>query len=256
MAKILIISALKSETKQLIKLLKNFAENKQTNVYNYKSNELILVNSGVGKLNAAFSCAQAIAKYSPDLVLNIGAAGALTSKLPIGALITTNFSRQADTLSILNSNKLYIDFDKNAEIQTTIKLTDSIYNILKEKYNIKKVNTLTADFVLLDADLRDELYNSFSQKFDSFDMETFALALCCQKFNTPFATLRIITDVCAAQNLDLLKHKLSKFYTLKQFAALIYNSMFATDYNKHIQTLAAAVFDVLDTINIDIDSFK
>jgi adenosylhomocysteine nucleosidase len=58
------------------------------------SPEMILVHTGIGKVNAAWRCAEALAQHRPDLVINFGTAGAVTARLH--GLIEVGAARQRD----------------------------------------------------------------------------------------------------------------------------------------------------------------
>jgi len=56
----------------------------------FRDSRVVLMLSGVGKVHAAMACAHLIADFHPDLICNIGAAGALDEERPLGALYHIN----------------------------------------------------------------------------------------------------------------------------------------------------------------------
>lgn len=53
----------------------------------YRDEPLILVESGIGKVNAAVAATLLIERYKPDLIINSGSAGAFASGLSVGDVI-------------------------------------------------------------------------------------------------------------------------------------------------------------------------
>ncbi len=61
---------------------------------------MILVHTGVGKINAAWHTAQAIAAHQPDLVINFGTAGAVTKGLHGLVEVGTAVQRDMDVRAL------------------------------------------------------------------------------------------------------------------------------------------------------------
>jgi adenosylhomocysteine nucleosidase len=52
----------------------------------YGNENIVLIISGIGKANAAMSCAYLVLRYAPDCVCNLGAAGANDRSIPLKAM--------------------------------------------------------------------------------------------------------------------------------------------------------------------------
>ena len=89
-----IIGAMEEE----VEILKSAIENKETikkaHVIFYKGHlegkEIVLAQSGIGKVNAAITTALMINDFKPDLIINTGSAGAIDPNLNIGDIIISN----------------------------------------------------------------------------------------------------------------------------------------------------------------------
>ena len=54
------------------------------------SKEVVLTQSGIGKVNAAISTTLLIEKFNPNLIINTGSAGALDESLSVGDMLISN----------------------------------------------------------------------------------------------------------------------------------------------------------------------
>jgi len=54
--------------------------------------EIVLAKSGIGKVNSALACLELIKKYSPDCIINTGAAGAVAEDLSLGTPVAGSLS--------------------------------------------------------------------------------------------------------------------------------------------------------------------
>ncbi|MEX5941702.1 5'-methylthioadenosine/S-adenosylhomocysteine nucleosidase [Mammaliicoccus sciuri] len=62
--------------------------------FSYKGNiedkQVVLAQSGIGKVNAAITATLLINEFKPDLIINTGSAGSVDSELNIGDIIISN----------------------------------------------------------------------------------------------------------------------------------------------------------------------
>lgn len=94
--KIGIIAAMEEELKLLVENLEDKSqETVLSNVYysgRYGEHELVLVQSGVGKVMSAMSVAILVESFKVDAIINTGSAGAVATGLNVGDVVV------ADTL--------------------------------------------------------------------------------------------------------------------------------------------------------------
>src|SRR5690606_31837433 len=62
----------------------------------YKDKDVILLKSGIGKVNAAMSTTILLEKYQPDVVINTGSAGGYDENLDVGAIVISDEVRHHD----------------------------------------------------------------------------------------------------------------------------------------------------------------
>jgi len=80
----LLIATLLEAQPFIEKLLLKEYEKKPFEVYG--NEHFVLIISGIGKANAAMSCAYLLLRYAPDCVCNLGAAGAADRSVPLKAI--------------------------------------------------------------------------------------------------------------------------------------------------------------------------
>ena len=89
--KIAIIGAMEEE----VEILRNKMENLQQetiagceyNIGTLNGADVVLLKSGIGKVNAAMSTAVLLEKYAPDVVINTGSAGGFSPELKVGDVV-------------------------------------------------------------------------------------------------------------------------------------------------------------------------
>lgn len=159
-----------------------------------ENTEVVLAQSGIGKVFAA-ACTQAmVMNFAPDCIINIGVCGGLSNELKTGDIILgdkvvqydMDTSAIGDPIGIISGiNKIYFDCD--------CEVNSSVENILKDKnINYKKGVVATGDKFINDSALVDWL----RENFDAIggDMESASIGHVCYINNVPFAILRSMSD--------------------------------------------------------------
>ncbi len=146
------------------------------------------IESGIGKVNAAFAASCLIFEKKADVILNAGLSGAV-SKLRRGDIVAGESFTECDFDLTAIGYDLGIKPDKDVSVHTADK--ELLEKILSLK-NIKSGNFGTGDIFLSDPVKK----NLFREKFKicAFDMETAAIACVCDRCCIPFLSLRKISD--------------------------------------------------------------
>lgn len=188
---------------ELIEILNIMEEKKQKNIYNIIFNEgkiedkqVIVVQSGIGKVNATRITQILIDKFNIKKVINVGSAGALNPKLNIGDIVIANQLVQHDfDITAFNHNKGYItgvgDYIKcDKEL---VKEIQSIANKIKnEKYKITTGTIASGDIFCTEIEMKNKIYKKFNA--ECVEMEGAAIGQVCYLDNIPFIVIRSISD--------------------------------------------------------------
>ncbi len=157
--------------------------------------EIILTQSGIGKVNVAISTALLINEFKPAYIINTGSAGALQPGLSLGDVV-------------ISSEVAYHDADARAfgyEIgqipgmpatykadQELFKKVDKVLKSLSQ--NGKEGLIVSGDSFIGTSAQRQTILASFPHALAA-EMEAAAIAQTCFQFNTPFIITRAISDL-------------------------------------------------------------
>ncbi len=162
--------------------------------------EVIASRCGIGKVSTATCCQTMILNFAPELIFNIGAAGALKEGLSVGDIVLVNSVVQydvdttahGDPLGMVSGiNKIFFDCCINDDFKQ--KLTDHCIHWVEGK-------DATADAFCSDKKVKDMLISHFG--CTSVEMELGAMAHICYLNNTPCEAVKIISDTADENSKD------------------------------------------------------
>lgn len=188
MRKIAIITAMQSEY-EAIKSLYSFSGNNleaRTNIY---EKEILLLKSGIGKVNAALTANKA-SQLKADLVISTGLAGGVDNCLKQGDIVLADKvcyhdvdCGEGNTIGQVQDLPLYFTSPTNL-----------IQQISQQAEHFKIGLTVTGDQFLTAPERLKQIKKDFPTAL-AVDMESAAVAQTCYINNIPFISLRIISDV-------------------------------------------------------------
>lgn len=150
------------------------------------SDQIIISTSGIGKVAAAVKTAEIIMRYRPDLIINSGIAGGLDKKLEIGDLVAGSIVAYHDVwcgepnaLGQVQGFPLFYQADQKA-LQCVGKMAQTGL-------------ILSGDQFISSAEKLYGLKKKFPDAL-AIDMESAAIAQTCHIYQTPFISLRLISD--------------------------------------------------------------
>lgn len=162
----------------IMKILLVYAIPEEKIEVNILNAEVIYVETGIGKVNAAMHTMRAICEYHPDVVINLGSAGTLNHK--VGDIIVCNSFVDRDLRNVtLDGVISEIEFDRDAI--NRIFLSEHLMD------HAKLIGTCnTGDsFITQGTDIEG----------DVIDMESYAVADVCRNMGIPFIAVKYVTDV-------------------------------------------------------------
>ena len=156
----------------------------------------VLVQCGVGKVNAARVTQILIDNFPIEFVINVGAAGALDPMLKIGDIVIgkqlvqhdfdiTAFGHAKGYITGVG-DRIYSDAKLVKEFQIAIKHIDD------RTYKIDTGIIASGDIFCTDVRMKDKIYAKFDAK--CVEMEGAAVAQVCYLDNIPFIVVRSISD--------------------------------------------------------------
>lgn len=160
-----------------------------------KGHEVILSESGIGKVNAAITTALLIDRFKPDVVLNIGSAGGVRSEMEVGDLLISTETGFHDVDVTVFNYKLGQMAGEKENFPSSPYLVDMAYNAA-DRLSIKAYGgmILSGDQFVCGDENKALILDKFPEVC-AVEMEAGAIAQCCDKFDIPFIVLRAISDV-------------------------------------------------------------
>lgn len=157
--------------------------------------EVVLVKSGIGKVNAAMTTTILIERFQPTHIINTGSAGGFDSSLEVGDVV-------------IGKNLVYHDVDVTAfdyqygqvpKLPPTFtsdeQLIEQAISVFKE-LNIPYRSGLiaTGDSFMSDAERVKRVKEIFPEMLAA-EMEGTAIAQVCHQYELPFIVIRSISDI-------------------------------------------------------------
>lgn len=177
----------------IMKILFVYAIPEERIEINIPNAEVIYVETGMGKVNAAMKTMRAICEYHPDMVINYGSAGTLNHN--IGDIIVCNRFIDRDLQKVT----------VNGVVSEIVFGTDAARDVLTEQRLTERAKVLwgtcnTGDsFITSGADIEG----------DVIDMESYAMADVCREMGIPFVAVKYVTDVVGQNSVESWQEKLA-----------------------------------------------
>lgn len=199
--KIGIIAAMEEELKLLVENLEDKSqETVLSNVYysgRYGEHELVLVQSGVGKVMSAMSVAILVESFKVDAIINTGSAGAVATGLNVGDVVVadTLVYHDVDLTAFgydygqMSMQPLYFHSDKT--------FVSTFEAVLSKKEMTSKIGLIaTGDSFIAGQEKIDVIKGHFPQVL-AVEMEGAAIAQAAQATGKPFVVVRAMSDTAA-----------------------------------------------------------
>ncbi len=164
-------------------------------------NDVVIVQSGIGKVPAALATAILIDKFQPDYVVNTGSAGGFEQSLKVGDIVISSEVRYHDVdvtafgyeIGQLPANPAaYIP---HPELVAAAKVG---INSLENIQTLVGLITTGDTFMTKDDDIAKARANFPTMA--AVEMEGAAIANTCHQFNTPFVVIRSMSDIAGKES--------------------------------------------------------
>lgn len=161
-----------------------------------ENKDCVLVECGVGKVNAARTTQILIDNFDIDAIINVGSAAGANDELDIGDIVIGSKLVQHDfDLTAFGRPKGYIsNVGQFVESDDALieKMQKIISNIQNNEFKIKIGTIASGDIFCTDLKMKDEIRESFCA--DAIEMEGAAIGQVCKLDKIPFLVIRSISD--------------------------------------------------------------
>jgi adenosylhomocysteine nucleosidase len=214
-----IICALKIEINGLLAKMQEFEKQTIAGLDFYSgeinSKKVVLLECGIGKVNAALGTQIMIDYYKPKVIINSGIAGSLSTELKIGDIVISKDCVQHDMNGIALGDprgEIWFTDEKRIDIPAHKATYEKLYQCTKvlSGVNVKIGRVATGDIFISGVNKRRFIADAFSAL--CCEMEGGAVGQVCYRNNVPFAILRSISD-------DMTNNQGMDFEEFKNLAA-------------------------------------
>jgi len=163
--------------------------------------EVILLRSGIGKVNAAMSTTILLEKFKPDYVVNTGSAGGFNPELNVGDVVISTEARHHD----VDVTAFGYEYGQVPQLPAAFEANSELVAIAegaaKEITDIKVVKGLiaTGDSFMNDPKRVDAIRDKFTD-LQALEMEAAAIAQVSYQFGTPFVIIRSLSDIAGKES--------------------------------------------------------
>jgi len=158
--------------------------------------DVVLLKSGIGKVNAAMSTTILLEKYRPDFLINAGSAGGFMENLSVGDIVVSEevVHHDVDVRAfgyevgqVPGMPKSYMADEKL--VKMVMKVAGTIQDLKVEKGLIA-----TGDIFIQTPEQRAVIQENFKNLLAG-EMEAAAIAQVAYQFNVPFVIIRSLSDI-------------------------------------------------------------
>ena len=176
------------EIKKIYEL--NFIEGKINNT------EIVLVEAGIGKVNAARTTQILIDNFDIDAVINVGSAGSANDELEIGDIVIADKLVQHDfDITAFGHPKGYIS-NVGQFVESDITLIENMRTTISRmndnEFKIKIGTIASGDIFCTESNMKEKIKTKFNA--DAIEMEGAAIAQVCKLDSKPCIIIRSISD--------------------------------------------------------------
>lgn len=161
-----------------------------------KNRKVVVVQAGIGKVNAAVCTQILIDVFYVDAIVNTGVAGALSDKLEIGDVIISRDAAQHDFDATSFDYKIgeipRMDTSVFKADEHMVKLAERASDVLSSNIQVYTERIVSGDQFIADPKRKKEIIRDFNGFCT--EMEGAAVAQTCHLNRTPFVIIRSVSD--------------------------------------------------------------
>lgn len=203
--KIAIIGAMEEE---VTLLRENIEDSKQETIAGCEftfgkmhGSDVILLKSGIGKVNAAMSTTILLEKYKPDCIINTGSAGGFNPSLNVGDAVISSEVRHHD----VDVTAFGYEYGQVPQLPAAFLADAKLVTIAEaaakeiSEIQIVKGAIATGDSFMNDPVRVDFIRTKF-ENLQAVEMEAAAIAQVAHQFQVPFVIIRSLSDIAGKES--------------------------------------------------------
>ncbi|KIL44485.1 5'-methylthioadenosine/S-adenosylhomocysteine nucleosidase [Jeotgalibacillus soli] len=163
--------------------------------------DVVLLKSGIGKVNAAMTTTILLERHQPDLIINTGSAGGFDSSLNVGDLVISTEVRHHD----VDVTAFGYEYGQVPQLPPAFLADESLMELaVKQAGAIKGVQVVTGLIATGDSFMNDPVrVEGLRDKFtglQALEMEAAAIAQVSYQYGVPFVIIRSLSDIAGKES--------------------------------------------------------
>ncbi|WP_252108724.1 MULTISPECIES: 5'-methylthioadenosine/S-adenosylhomocysteine nucleosidase [unclassified Halomonas] len=161
--------------------------------------EVVILQSGIGKVNAAVGTAVLLERYQPEAIINTGSAGGFAEDLDIGDIIISSEVRHHDVDAVVFGYEMGQVPGMPAAYLADAALSDVAHQAIMDlgEVNVREGLIATGDAFMADPARVAATRAQFPSML-AVEMEAAAIAQTCYLYGCPFVVIRALSDIPGA----------------------------------------------------------
>lgn len=201
-----IIAAMQEEMEEIKNIMENIEEKKIYELIFFEgeinNSNVVLVEAGVGKVNATRVTQVLIDNFNIEAIINVGSGASANEELQIGDIVIGKTLVQHDfDITAFGHPKGYIsNVGENVKSDDSLieRMEHTISELSNNEYKVKIGTIASGDIFCTDVQMKEKIRSKFNA--DVIEMESAAIAQVCKLDNKPFLIIRSISDVPNGKN--------------------------------------------------------
>lgn len=199
-----IIAAMDEEVQVFKEKMKRYVEKTKANCTFYKGQlfdkQVVLVKSGIGKVNAALATTLLHELYQPDIIINTGSAGGYSDDLNVGDVVVSTKVVHHDVDARAFDYAYGQVPGMPASYPATPNLIELTEQVLKELNISHKTGLIGTGDSFMDDSTKIQYILAQFPSLIAVEMEAAAVAQVCYQYDTPFIIIRALSDIAGKQS--------------------------------------------------------
>ncbi|MFS0751360.1 5'-methylthioadenosine/S-adenosylhomocysteine nucleosidase [Oceanobacillus sp. 1P07AA] len=199
-----IIGAMEEEIALLKQQMEYIEELEVAGCYFYtgilQDKKVVLLLSGIGKVNAAMATTILHERFSPTIIINTGSAGGFASDLQVGDVVISTEVLHHD----VDATAFDYVYGQVPGMPATYKADEQLVNLASEVMKDIEISSrtgviATGDSFMQHKDQTDIVKKRFPDML-ALEMEAASIAQVCYRYNTPFVITRALSDIAGKES--------------------------------------------------------
>ncbi|MDV2581069.1 5'-methylthioadenosine/S-adenosylhomocysteine nucleosidase [Alkalibacillus haloalkaliphilus] len=168
----------------------------------FAGQEVVLLQSGIGKVNAAISTTILHERFAPDYVINTGSSGGVDPDLDVGDIVigTETVHHDADATGFGYQYgqipQMPETFPSNEQL---VYKAEKVKEVLPSDVKVTKGLIGTGDSFMSDLDRVTKVSERFPS-IKALEMEAVSIAQVCYQYDTPCLIIRSLSDIAGKES--------------------------------------------------------